>query len=102
MELIDKDAIIELIKENIHEIISESGRDLNEHTNRTLRRIAKTIEEMQTFAERKNGKWKVYDVVLDDVKKYCCPFCEEKVGVFATNYCPHCGAKMEGAEENAS
>ena len=28
------------------------------------------------------------------MKKYACDKCGEKVGIFKSNYCPNCGAKM--------
>ena len=42
--------------------------------------------------EQKPGKWKVTDGIL----VYCSECCH--VNFKATNYCPNCGAKMEGEE----
>lgn len=48
--------------------------------------------------EPKTGKWKVVEVLhgeWEGTKMYACDKCGEKVGVFKSNYCPNCGAKME-------
>ena len=62
--------------------------------------------------ERKTGKWKVYNV-LDYAQRPTgkkilrCPFCKYMTGEFRsrvdyyhklTNFCPNCGAKMDGKE----
>ena len=65
-------------------------------------RIAELVEFMPTIEERKTGKWIVYKA---PDKYHCglckCPFCGE--GMIAEsdeyNYCPKCGAKMNGVEE---
>ena len=51
--------------------------------------------------ESKTGKWKVIEVLhgeWEGTKRYACDKCGEKVGVFKSNYCPKCGAKMESEE----
>ena len=45
--VISTKVVTDYIKSHIHEIISESGRDLNEHTNQVLRSIIKGVEEYQ-------------------------------------------------------
>lgn len=45
--LISTKVVTDYIKSHIHEIISESGRDLNEHTNQVLRSIIKDVEGYQ-------------------------------------------------------
>lgn len=52
--------------------------------------------------KQKTGKWKIVQVLhgeWEGTKKYACDKCGEKVGVFKSNYCPNCGAKMEGESE---
>ena len=39
------------------------------------------------IVEELHGEW-------EGVKKYACDKCGDKVGVFKSNYCPNCGAKM--------
>ena len=45
-DAISRQAVIYYIKGHIHEIISESGIDKNEHTNRVLRAIMNGVETM--------------------------------------------------------
>lgn len=48
---------------------------------------------------QKTGHWTVYAELTEEwegTKKYACNKCGEKVGVFKSNFCPNCGAKMEG------
>lgn len=50
-DLISKQEISDYVKSYIHEIISESGRDLNEHTNRVLRSIIEHLNEAEAVVE---------------------------------------------------
>ena len=60
------------------------------------------VDVAPTIEERKKGEWIVYKA---PDKYHCglckCPFCGE--GMIAEsdeyNYCPKCGAKMNGVEE---
>lgn len=45
-DCISRAATIEYIQGHIHEIISESGVDKNEHTNRVIRAIIKGVEKL--------------------------------------------------------
>ena len=52
----------------------------------------------ETLVSQKIGHWVVYSELTGEwegTKKYACDKCGEKVGVFKSNYCPNCGAKME-------
>ena len=49
--VISTKVVTDYIKSHIHEIISESGRDLNEHTNQVLRSIIKDVEGYQESEE---------------------------------------------------
>ena len=48
---------------------------------------------------RPHGKWIIADVVSDYYHK--CPFCHWRNTVTSSleNYCPNCGARMDGGEE---
>lgn len=51
--------------------------------------------------EVKHGKWLYQEP--DDAyswKPYLCSVCGEKGGKNYTEYCPHCGAKMDGEDMN--
>ena len=43
--------------------------------------------------ERKKGQWKVTPVYIK------CSECGESFMLIPQNYCPHCGAKMEGEQD---
>lgn len=49
-------------------------------------------------AERKTGKWKIYVISMLDGEGCRCSECGFE-GTPYWEYCPHCGAIMEGAEE---
>ena len=68
-----------------------------------LKELSYSVENMPSvIPTRGTGKWVVYETVdygeWKGTKKYACDKCGEKVGVFKSNYCPHCGRKMEGGE----
>lgn len=53
----------------------------------------------EALENQKTGHWVVYSELTGEwegTKKYACDKCGEKVGVFKSNFCPNCGAKMEG------
>lgn len=58
--------------------------------------FARMIEATPTadVAEVKRGHWKTYIY-----KIYTCDACGKTNGRHETNYCPNCGAKMDGGEE---
>lgn len=57
--------------------------------------ITERIDAMPTIEERKTGKWKpISDGYLDI---YECNQCGETED-YERNFCPYCGAKMEGEE----
>ena len=50
--------------------------------------------------EVRHGHWKVYkDLGYRFVKNYQCSECGDIIGDVNYNYCPNCGAKMDGEEE---
>lgn len=49
-------------------------------------------------AERKTGKWLVLHDEYGDVVEAVCSLCDIN-GNHKWQYCPYCGARMEGAEE---
>lgn len=60
------------------------------------------IDSAPTIEERKTGRWVVI-TKMDGRTLYECSVCGKRV-IFddlmdLPNYCDHCGAKMEGAEE---
>lgn len=47
------------------------------------------MSEWEVYEEITSGMWK-------GIKKYKCPSCGEKVGIYTSNYCPNCGKKLIG------
>ena len=59
------------------------------------------IKQMRTVEAEpvRHGRWKTK--VIDTTFCYQCSACNS-VYVGETTYCPHCGAKMNGGEDNAN
>lgn len=72
------------------------------HSDYTAWSIESGIEGIPAadVAEVVHGKW---DDSLDGITPYC-SICgrSHKLMVRTPNYCPNCGAKMDGGEENAA
>jgi len=61
--------------------------------------LGMAIEALQ---ERKTGKWIIEKDCEGKTRTLICPFCKWKSGIHAWedyNFCPNCGAKMEGYDE---
>ena len=61
--------------------------------------LMQKLSELQPVTPQpKTWKWEVCEVVdfgdWKGTEKYKCSKCGEKVGVFKSNFCPNCGAKM--------
>lgn len=54
-DCVSRQSVVYIIKSYIHEIITESGMDKNEHTNKVLRLIADLIETMQPVTPSSQG-----------------------------------------------
>lgn len=48
--------------------------------------------------EVKHGEWEV-NVGMNYNRERICPICKEKIESNHWDYCPHCGAKMDGGKE---
>lgn len=61
--------------------------------------IRNTVEEMKQEQEPRKGHWlcrpHVYGVTY-------CSICDFELKIDNTNYCPHCGAKMESEADNGN
>lgn len=98
---IDCETLVQLIRDKAHSL----KREQNLYTSQSARAfdgLAKQIEEMPAadVAEVKHGEW-----ILErepNGKPYCfhCSICDDDfhyIGIkVAYDYCPNCGAKMDG------
>lgn len=94
-DAISRQAVLNVINSNcIYE---------NEY-NLTAKHIKDAVKQLPPVTqEPKIGHWIVYAELTGEwegTKKYACDKCGEKVGVFKSNYCPNCGAKMVEPQES--
>ena len=61
--------------------------------------ILAEIEAIQSadVAPVRHGRW-VYPIGM--AYNYVCSECEKSIGVIKHNYCPNCGAKMDGGNDD--
>lgn len=77
----------------------KGGRYLGNGTHIPLEVLETFNKAIEALENQKTGHWIVYAELTGEwegTKKYACDKCGEKVGVFKSNFCPNCGAKMEG------
>lgn len=78
---------------------AEKGKDVERFE--TLGAVIDLVEKMST-AEPKHGKWD-HHIGIGNVALMKCGECgftyPELLGMMLFNYCPNCGAKMEGSED---
>ena len=97
-DLISRQAVHYYIEAHINEIITESGVDKNEHTNRMLRTLLNGIDTMPSATPtERTGHW---IKVTNGRGGHECDICHEYApsyqdgDEYLTKYCPNCGAKM--------
>jgi rubrerythrin len=89
-DLISRQAAIDAI----HCDITVTGRQNAELVAATIGAFADRIKALPSAQpERKKGRWKVTPVYIK------CSECGESFMLIPQNYCPHCGAKMEGEQD---
>ena len=80
--------------------------DLSEQAKRDIATIIENEMDMRVIADRKHGKWETkpfYGKDFEEVPNHVwciCPFCKNELGVFEKDnyfqFCPVCGARMDG------
>ena len=92
MQLKDAD----VLKQKLTDAIESDGGFYGELTKALLEKFVDDIPNV----EPKRGKWEPY--MFGDERWHMCSVCSEcgQVMLLAWNYCPKCGAKMEGYDEH--
>ena len=93
--LIDADALVDAIKNRIEED-REIYPNFSRFSRVGMRIVISIIKKQDTVDTVKHGRWKfAKDVYVS------CSVCGVTILLFNAenpNYCPHCGAKMDGKE----
>lgn len=97
MRLIDADALIDDIKNNLWDWKTVDGITATT----VLKQTISDIGNQPTIEERKTGKWVGVTPMVDTLM---CSECGYNIidKEFKTPYCPNCGAKMEGEEDGSN
>ena len=104
MRMIDADAFKEYIRGACKEM-SHVYKDGGKWAKQITEDFCMDIDEQPTIEERKTGKW----IGADSQCGIKCPFCGTPVDdfcnsidyidlIYEPNFCPYCGARMEGEE----
>lgn len=59
------------------------------------------LEQVYEMATVRHGHWIAHDMSIKDVPTEACSECGEWSYGYYENYCPHCGAKMDGGGKDA-
>lgn len=90
-DAISRQAVHYYIESHINEIITESGVDKNEHTNRILRTLVNGVDTMPSVTPTKRvGSWYIRENGFMQCSKCQILFARPSV------FCPNCGADMRG------
>ena len=98
-DCVSRHAAGDLVNNYILEIISESGKDLNAHTNEVLRKILENIYSVNALPpispQMKKGHWVDITNKHGTVVALRCSCCEESPKhAIRSAFCPNCGAEM--------
>ena len=93
MRLIDADALME--NAQVYEI--ECGNEIGDDVREIKAVLASRIENAPIIDPVKHGKWLINS---DGYYPYCSECKAEPKSRELTNYCPNCGAKMDGKDDN--
>ena len=92
-DLIDRQQAIDAFNTNIDELVV-SGKENADSVERYLNRVINEIKQLPTI-QPKRGRW-----INCDGGIATCSICGDRWGVYGVmNFCPSCGAKMEGVHD---
>lgn len=95
MRLIDADALyMELSQEAAHRISQSDGSRFDTGRTNGIICARDSIKSATTIEPGKRGEWKQ----ICGHKKYACADCGNIRPRGRANYCPNCGARMDGEE----
>lgn len=101
MRLIDADALIDDIKNNLWDWETVDGITATT----VLKQTISDIGNQPTIEERKTGKWMPHESIFGGLGEpvYTCDQCGHNIGFHSENFCPNCGARMiqEGEDHEA-
>ena len=94
VRLIDANEVHRLIDKNL-DINKGKGCSLSETL---VREIVDSTPTIDPESLRPHGKWEWLGPYRGNNEGYIgtCPVCKKRMRLFELNYCPNCGAKMEG------
>lgn len=79
----------------LNKVLSELGLDHKDYVYIDKHEVAERIKKLPTIdIEPKRGKW-IWD---EQILGLVCSECKE-LGVERSNFCPNCGARMKGADD---
>lgn len=93
--MIDGDALLE--NYGLKDAVKYGGKDRHGYDTLMLYEIRDMIEDAPTIDPVKHGRWELRHIYGEDP---CgCSECGNSVNVHGYQYCPSCGAKMDGDAE---
>ena len=94
--LIEANALVEWLKRAGWFL---KGTENHKPTTKAIGKIIDHVEAMPDVDAVKHGRWIEGEMVIDDGVGghiYHCSECEDWYHAWTPNYCPNCGAKMDG------
>ena len=93
----ERDKIPQTIPCASYELLDEKPNSVGQSQRAGIRKALRCIAEAPTadVVEVKHGEWVVLE---EEIGLYSCSLCDYKIIRTECNYCPRCGAKMDGGK----
>lgn len=99
MRLIDADALVDAIKNRIA-VDKEIYPNFSRFSRVGMRIVISIVKNQDTVAPVKHGHWINIDAKFENMYvAHQCSICKSEFLGDASNFCPRCGARMDGAEK---